>query len=153
MISDIEWFVVSNMLVPNPSFTGSYKYDSFQWTDERPYPSQAEIDAAIAQIAVDQAKEQCRINAKALYEAALEEGYEHTDGHTYFCNERGVIDLCLTLTLHNEDPDEPVYMLDMDGNVIQKTLSEFKTLAVLIGRHHYGLRKSYWAELTVCEAL
>lgn len=151
MITDKEWFVVSNILVPNPSFNGSYKYDTFEWTDERPYPSQAEIDAAIADYDAEATKKTCKASAKALYEASIAQGYEHTDGHTYYCNERGVIDLCLTLVLHNEAPDEPVYMLDINGDVVQKTLAEFKALAVLIGRHHYQLRQAYWAELQACE--
>lgn len=147
MISDREWFLVSNILVPNPQFLGSYKYDSFVWTDSRPYPTQAEINQANIDFTEQQDKEAGVEAAKVAYETAMAQGYTHTDGVTYHANERAVMDLCMVTVLNTLEEDEPVYMMSMSHGIVSMTLAQFRDLAVLIGRHTYSLRQDYWEAL------
>lgn len=147
MILDKEWFLVSQLLVPNPQFLGSYKYGTFVWTDERPYPSQAEINQANIEYTETEDKKAGMQDAKVAYETALEAGYTHTDGVTYYCNERAVMDLCMVIVLNTLEEDEPVYMMTMSHGVVSLTLTQFRSLASTIGRHTYSLRQDYWEAL------
>lgn len=147
MISDMEWFLVSEYLVPNPSYEGTHKDDSFVWTDDRPYPSQAEINQAEIEYTELEDKKAGAKAAKNAYEAALAQGYTHTDGVTYYANERAVMDLCMVTVLNTLEEDEPVYIMTMSHGIVSMPLSDFRDLAILIGRHTYSLRQDYWEAL------
>lgn len=143
-ISDKEWFVICETLVPGPQFKGNYKDDTFNWTDTRPYPSQAEIDGAIATLEATETSNAAIAAAKSDYDTALAGGYLHTDGVTYYCNERSLIDLCMTVVLNTVNPEEPIYVMSMSHGIVSMSLQDFKNLAVIIGRHAYKLRRKYW---------
>lgn len=150
-ISDKEWFVICETLVPNPEFSGTYKNQSFQWTDSRPYPSQAEINQAIIDLTTEEDKQAAVAAAKSDYNTALAGGYLHTDGITYYCNERAVMDLCMVSVLNTLSPDEPVYVMSMSHGVVEMTLEDFQALSVIIGRHTYDLRQAYWAAIMAAQ--
>lgn len=147
MISDKEWFLVSNILVPDPQFRGSYQYDSFEWTDIRPYPSQADIDEAGAEFQRKETKADTIKNAHAVYYASLEAGYTDNVGVTWYCNERATMDLAMMVVLNNLDEKEPVYILSMSDGVREMTYEQFKVLAVEIGRHAYEIRQTLWTTI------
>ena len=104
------------------------------------------VDFFKAYTLVDKKKEHNKL-AKKNYEEELTVGYLHTDGITYVCTRDGIIDMYLAVTLLNEAPDEPVYILDISGNVVEMTLKEFKDLAIACGNYHYDLRQWYWGSL------
>lgn len=127
-------------------FKGNPEFGDFVWQDDRPYPTQ-DIEDEIVLIKAEFAKIDNNKLAKKNYEIALSEGYKHTDGNTYVCTRDGVIDMCLAVTLINEAPDEPVYVIDILNKVVEMTMAEFKTLAVACGNYHYDLRQWYWGSL------
>ena len=110
-------------------------------------PTEKDIESFFkAYTLVDKKKEHNKA-AKKNYEEELTVGYLHTDGITYVCTRDGIIDMYLAVTLLNEAPDEPVYILDISGNVVEMTLKEFKDLAIACGNYHYGIRQRYWSKL------
>lgn len=154
MISDREWFVVSNILVPNPQYTGTHKRDDFVWTDSRPYPEPEVIEAALAEFEAEQDRITNNAAAKQTYLDTLDAGLDIaiTDWNgvssikKFYCNERAAIDLCMVLVLNSLDEEEPVYCMTMDG-AVELSYAEFKRIAVIIGRHFYGIRQIYWSQL------
>ena len=127
-------------------FKGNPEFGDFVWQDDRPYPTQ-DIEDEIVLIKAEFAKIDNNKLAKKNYEEELTVGYLHTDGITYVCTRDGIIDMYLAVSLLNEAPDEPVYILDISGNVVEMTLKEFKDLAIACGNYHYGIRQRYWGKL------
>ena len=138
-------------LVPGALYSGSWIDGSVVWLDGRPIPTDEEIEAEYERWQAEIAREECIAEAEATFNATIEAGYEHTDGHTYYCTRDGVMDLCMAVMLNDSAPEEPAYMLDIEGNIVEKTVAEFKALAMLIGRYHYNVRQTYWAALAACE--
>ena len=110
-------------------------------------PTEQDIVDFFSAYTIAEATQENNKVAKKNYEIALSEGYKHTDGNTYVCTRDGVIDMCLAVTLINEAPDEPVYVIDILNKVVVMTMVEFKALAIACGNYHYDLRQWYWGSL------
>jgi hypothetical protein len=150
MTNDEKGYMIMR-LMPDAKFTGCWYDWSVKWLDERPMPTQEEINQEYINWQAEEAKKACIEAATASYEAIIAAGYTHTDGHTYYCNEKGVMDFCMALMLNDNDPDEPVLVLDITGVIVEMTIVEFQALAVAVGRYHYLKRQEYWAALAACE--
>lgn len=146
MTKDEKGWIVG-LLIPSPKYQGCWYDDSIVWLDERPFPTTEEINQRyIEEVANDDIK----INNStvgAAYYTALSEGYEHTDGNLYYCDERATTDMVKALSLFGLDSEEPLPVIDMHGNVHSLYIDDFRTLAAAIGRYQYGLRMVYWNNL------
>lgn len=146
MIKDERGFIICQ-LIPGAKYTGCWYDDSITWLDERPIPTEAEINQKYIDLEREKDKEINNNTVGMEYYAALEDGYLHTDGYLYYCNERATSDMVKALTLFGLDTEEPLPIIDMHGNVHQLYIDDFRTLAAAIGRYQYGLRLVYWSKL------
>lgn len=140
----MKWFLICE-LIPEPKWSGTcYGADNFIWLDERPMPTETELDAAYADYLAGREQQDKVRQAHKDYYAALEQGYLHTDGSTYYCNERATSDMTQALALFGLDSEEPLPVIDMAGTIHMLYIDDFKELAGLIGRHQYSLRMTLW---------
>jgi len=146
MTKDERGFIIGQ-LIPDAQYSGCWYDDSVVWTDERPIPSQEEINQKYIEITTAADTTSNNSLAGADYCAALVAGYEHTDGNIYYCDERATTDMVKALTLFGIDTEEPLPVIDMNGNIHQLFIDDFRTLAAAIGRYQYGLRLVYWSKL------
>ena len=143
----MDYALLYGRLVPQPEYRGKPGSVSFNWTDARPEPTQAELDA---EWEVYQTEESIKANNVAAYQAheeALKAGYLHSDGYTYHCSEAATIDMVKVLTLFDLDPNEPVTVVTLDGTIRDLSIADFRALGTAIGNYQYSLRKTYWAAL------
>jgi len=147
MDKDERGFIIGQ-LVPDAQYTGCWYDDSVVWLDERPIPSEAEINQQWIENTEASDKYENNKAATEDYYAALATGYEHTDGNLYYCDERATNDMVKALSLFGIDSGEPLPVLDKNGNVHSLFIDEFRALAAAIGRYQYGLRMVYWSKLS-----
>jgi hypothetical protein len=139
--------IIVSRLVPGMRYSGCFTDNTQVWLDDRPFPSQEDIEAEYVVWLAEQAKAETIKQAHAEYYAATEAGYIDANGITWYCNERATMDLAMMVVLNTLDETEPVYIMSMSHGVQELTYIQFKALAVEIGRHAYGLRHNLWGAI------
>jgi len=134
-------------LVPGAQWTGCWYDDSVVWNDDRPIPSEEAIEAENVVYEEEKAQDLSAKAALKTHDDALNAGYVHTDGCTYHCDEAATTDMVKCLTLFGLDHEEPLPVIDMDGNIHMLSIGELQTLAKAIGQYQYGLRVDLWSAL------
>lgn len=134
-------------LVPGAKYEGAWTNDTAVWKDERPIPSDAEIQAYYEAWQAGEDKKHAISQAHAEYYAAIEAGFTDGNGITWYSNERAVMDLAMMVVLNTLDETEPVYIMSMSHGIQEMTYVQFKALAVTIGRYVYGLRHNLWGAI------
>lgn len=146
MTKDERGWIICQLL-PGAKYSGCWYDDSIMWKDERPIPSEEDIQEAYELEQEEKNKEKNKKTVAKEHNDALEAGYLHTDGYLYYSSESATNDMCKALTLHDLDSEEPLPVIDMNGIVHPLTIDEFKELGIAIGRHQYGLRLVLWTKL------
>lgn len=86
-------------------------------------------------------------NALRLYRIKIAEGYLHTDGVTYNCDEEATNDIAKIMALVSIDPAEYVSVLSKNNSIVELTMPEFKALIIAIGHYHYKIKMLFWSKL------
>lgn len=134
-------------LVPGAKYEGSWTNDTAIWKDERDIPTEAAIQAYYETWQAEETKKAVIANAHTEYYAAMEDGYTDANGVTWYCNERATMDLAMMVVLNTLDEEEPVYIMSMSHGIQEMTYTQFKALAIEVGRHAYGLRHNLWGAI------
>ena len=139
--------IVYSILVPNFKGSGCFYDNSFIWKDSRPQPTEEECEATWKKYADEEARKENNKNAYKTYEAALNSGYLHTDGIIYHCSETATLDYVKLVTLLDIELKEPVILRTFNGIIIELSYTDFKLMAVEVGKYQYALRLKLWSNL------
>lgn len=143
MTKDERGWIVG-LLVSSPKFSGCWYDDSIVWEDERPFPTEEEINAKYKEWKKEEDRKKHNKKALDKYNTSIDKGYLHTDGNTYACNDKGITDMALLSTLIHLKPNTPLTYFTLKGKVVKLTVGELNDLAIECGSHHYLLRQEYW---------
>ena len=133
-------------LRPAPKFGGCEYDNSLVWKDERPEPTQAEMEAEWEVWLAEKAKKESNKEAERIHNEALNAGMVY-EGSRYHCDSNATTDLVKALTLFGLDYEEPMPVIDMDGQIHMMTIAEVQDLAKAIGQYQYKLRIDLWQSL------
>ena len=147
MTPDERGYIIAK-LIPGAKFRGCWYDNSIVWLDERPMPSDEDIQIEYDKWKAEELKKVEDEVARGNFNSLMARGYKHTDGFTYRCDKEGLVDLSLAFDLLQLNPYEPVYMLTLDRKPLVKTPDEFKEVAEAIGHYHYEKRREYWNAIT-----
>ena len=129
-------------------FKGVPGAPNFEWLDERPYPSQAELDAAEAAYDAEQAVIANNKAAEQTFKNAIAEGFTYYT-KTYDCSDYAINGYANLLTLLNTDLNwkTEIKIMLKDKTIHTLTTETFKNFCLAIGNHVYALRETYWNSL------
>ena len=146
MTKDEEGYIVG-LLLPLPKYSGCWYDNSIVWEDERPYPSQEEIDERYLEYITAKNKKENNKKVWEDHDKLLAEGFVYTDGVRYRCDANATIDIVKILILYDLDPKDIVYSSTYDNTPTEMSIDDFKLLSIEIGKYQYLRRQELWNNL------
>ena len=149
MSNDERGWIIS-LLVHAPRYRGCWYDNSITWLDDRPIPDDDVIWERFVTEKLKRDKIKHNIRVKEKYLESLKDGYMHSDGTVYDCEESDTNNLLVSLALYDIRNDHKIDNLkikDRKGNVNTLELNEFKELAAAIMGRQVALKEAYWKDI------
>jgi hypothetical protein len=110
-------------------------------------PTEEEITAFFDKYIKEKDREKHNKEVYAKYANDIKEGYLHTDGTLYYCNERSLNAMVAIITIFDSNTDETTPIIDINGDIHLMSMEQLKVLVKDVGRYVYLLKRKLWDDL------